>query len=102
MLKLGRLFRLTSLEPVIAAEITSGASPEALTQTLSALREIGSNRVELFAGLMDNPNDSVRREATSALAFSSDTKCVEILAARWAKLPGALDRNGYLLVLIAE
>ncbi len=90
VLKLGRLFRLTSLEPVIAAEIKLDASPEDLTQLLSALREIGSNRIELFASLMDHPNDAVRREATSALAFSLDTKSVDFLAARWAKLPGAI------------
>ncbi len=90
VLKLGRLFRLASLEPVIAAEIKPGARPEDLIQTLSALREIGSNRVELFAGLMDNPDDTVRREAISALAFSANIKCIDLLAARWAKLPGAL------------
>ena len=90
VLKLGRLFRLASLEPVIAAEIKAGARPEDLAQTLSALREIGSNRIELFAGLLDHQDDAVRREATSALAFSPDLKSVDLVAARWAKLPGAL------------
>ena len=90
VLKLVRLFRLASLEPVIAAEIKADARAEDLTRTLSALREIGSNRVDLFAGLLDHPDDAVRREATSALAFSSDIKSVDLLAARWAKLPGAL------------
>ena len=90
VLQLGRLFRLSSLEPVIAAEIKADARPEDLTRTLSALREIGSNRVELFAGLLDHPDDAVRREATSALAFSQDIKSVDLLATRWAKLPGAL------------
>jgi putative membrane-bound dehydrogenase-like protein len=90
VLKLVRLFRLASLEPVIAAEIKAGARPDDLVQTLSALREIESNRVDLFAGLLDHPDDAVRREATSALAFSSDIKSVDLLAARWAKLPGAV------------
>ncbi len=89
-LKLGRLFRLSSLEPIIAADIKDGARPEDLVQTLSALREIGSNRVELFAGLLDHANDAVRREAIGALAFSADPKTVEMLAGRWPKLPGAL------------
>ena len=90
VLKLGRLFRLVSLEPIIAAEIKDGARPADLVQTLSALREIGSNRIELFAGLLDHPDDAVRREAISALAFSADPKAVDMLAGRWAKLPGAL------------
>lgn len=90
VLKLGRLFRLSSLEPVIAAEIKEGASPEDLAQTLSALREIGSNRVELFAAQLDHANEAVRREAIGALAFAADPKAVEMLAARWAKFPGAL------------
>ncbi|OYV07300.1 MAG: hypothetical protein CFE26_01735 [Verrucomicrobiales bacterium VVV1] len=90
VLKLGRLFRLSSLEPIIAAEIKDGARPEDLVQTLSALREIGSNRVELFAGQLDHANDAVRREAIGALAFSADPKAVEMLAGRWPKLPGAL------------
>ncbi len=90
VLKLGRLFRLSSLEPVFAAELKDGALPEVLVQTLSALREIGSNRIDQFAGLLDHANDAVRREAIGALAFSADPKGVEVLAARWAKLPGAL------------
>jgi putative membrane-bound dehydrogenase-like protein len=90
VLKLARLFRLISLEPVIAAQIQSETKPEDLTQLLSALREIGSNRVGLFAELVDHPNDTVKREAINALAFSPDPKSVDLLSTRWAKLPGVL------------
>jgi putative membrane-bound dehydrogenase-like protein len=90
VLKLGRLFRLSSLEPVFAAELKEGARPEELVQTLSALREIGSNRIDQFAALLDHADEAVKREAIGALAFSADPKGVEVLAARWAKLPGAL------------
>ncbi len=90
VLQLARLLRLSSLEPAIAALIRADTPTAEVVQILSALREIGSNRIDLFATLLDHPDDAVRRDATAAMASAADLKCIELLSARWSRLPGAL------------
>jgi putative heme-binding domain-containing protein len=90
VLKLARLLRLSALEPAIAVFIQASTPAMDVVQILSALREIGSNRIDLFTSLLDHPDDAVRNEATAALAFSADLKCVDLLASRWTRFPGAL------------
>lgn len=90
VIKLARLLRLSSLEPAIAASIQTGTSATEVVQALSALREIGSNRIDLFSTLLDYPDDAIRTEATAVLASSADLKCIDLLSARWSRLPGAL------------
>ena len=90
VLKLARLMRLSSLEPKIAAWITAGSPAAEITPALSALREMNSNRVDLFVSLLDHADETVRSEATAALASAPDLKSIDLLAARWSSLPGAL------------
>ena len=90
VLKLARLLRLASLEPAIAGWIKDGTPAAEVVQALSALREIGSNRIDLFASLLDHADEAVRSEAIAALASSPDLKCIDLLQARWSRLPGAL------------
>jgi putative membrane-bound dehydrogenase-like protein len=90
ILKLARLMRLSSLEPKIAAWISAGTPAAEITPTLAALREMGSNRSDLFVSLLDHADETVRGEATAALASAPDLKSIDLLAARWSRLPGAL------------
>ncbi len=90
VLKLGRLFRLTALEGMIAADLKLEARSEDLIQALSALREMGSNRIDDFDRLLDHADAGVKREALGALAFSVNPKSVAMLSVRWSKLPAAL------------
>lgn len=90
VLKLTRLFRLRTLEPSIASRIKESVVASELAEVLSTLREIGSNRIELFTKFLDHPDDAVRREAIAAIASSSEIKSVELLVTRWDRLPGAL------------
>lgn len=90
VMRLVRLFRLSSLEPIIAAELKAAGRAEDLAQVLATLREISSNRTKEFASFLNHEDQNVRREAIAALAFASDPQVVAILAARWPQLPGAL------------
>lgn len=90
VLQLTRLLRLKELEPVIAGWLGTSQKPAEIAAILSALREIGSTRIEDFARLVDHADDSVRRAAVGALASAGDLKTVSLLAERWPRLPGAL------------
>lgn len=90
VLKLARLLRLPSLEPAIASWIQKDTPAPEIVQTLSALREIGSSRIDLFASLLNHADDAVRSEAIAAMAYSPDLNGIDLLESRWDRLPGAL------------
>jgi len=90
VLQVAKLFRLADLEPVIAGWAEQATTPADMTAALSTLREIGSGRIELFEKLVAHPDDSVRREALSALAAVNDPKVIPLIASLWEKLPGAM------------
>jgi putative membrane-bound dehydrogenase-like protein len=90
VIKLARLFRLSKLEEPIFKLIQDTTPVPELIELLTVLREIGSARVDLFEKYLDHPDESLRREATSALASCENPKAIELLNQRWDKLPAAL------------
>ena len=90
ILKLARLLRLSDLEPAISKWMDPERPAAELVNLLSALREMGSARVELFSAYLDHADEAVRREAIAALAFCSDVQSIERLSQRWENLPAAL------------
>ena len=99
VLKLATTHRLTALEPEVMATITAKRSKAAdQIEALKALREIGSNRVDLFfklasaAGGDAKQNEELRREAVTALAGAKNEQVVPMLAQLWPSLVPAVRR----------
>ncbi|MGC4013587.1 MAG: DUF1080 domain-containing protein [Luteolibacter sp.] len=90
VLQLARLLRLKELEPDVAAWLNTEKSPAGLVATLSALREMGSTRIDLFAGFLDHADEAVRRAAVGAISGGDDPKAVTLLSEKWSGFPGAL------------
>ncbi|BCU78639.1 PVC-type heme-binding CxxCH protein [Luteolibacter sp. LG18] len=90
VLQLARLLRLKDLEPEIATWLGPDKSVPELLAILSALREMGSTRIEAFVGYLDHADEAVRRAAVGAIAGGDDPKAVALLAEKWSGLPGAL------------
>ncbi|MDB6077533.1 MAG: hypothetical protein JWO82_1280 [Akkermansiaceae bacterium] len=90
VLEVARRFRLSALEPVVAAWAEHAATPVEAASALSALREMKSGRLDLFEKLLASPDEAVRREALTALAAVPDPRVVARIVARWDALPGAM------------
>jgi putative heme-binding domain-containing protein len=90
ILKLARLLRLSSLEPAIAGWMKDETPAGEVVEILSTLREIDSERIELFVGYLRHPDQAVRREAMAALAFCDDLASLDFLSDVWVGLPAAM------------
>ncbi|MCE9609196.1 MAG: HEAT repeat domain-containing protein [Chthoniobacter sp.] len=97
-LRLATEFRLTALEPDLAALLTAATPADRQLTALRALREMGSTQADLFAKLAKESKDAaIRDEAINALATSKSEAAGKLLLAMWRDLTpvqrrGALDR----------
>ncbi len=81
--KLATAFKLNALEPVVAARLEKAAEAET-TPLLQALRELGSQRVEIFEKFAASANPTIQSEALRGLAVVPQK-----LLALWGKLNAA-------------
>ncbi len=93
LIELATGFRLRELEPeVIAYTTKAGQTPERQLAGLRALREFGSDRIELFQRLTldGKPGEPLQREAVAALASARNERAVPLLVEIWPVLPVSL------------
>ncbi len=97
VVRLARVHRLVDLEPqVVNFAGRADLSPADLLEAVNALREVGSERLDLFEDLATRPTsdpaitEEVHRAAVSGLASARSSGVVPALAALWPQLPRAL------------
>ncbi|MBN8249322.1 MAG: c-type cytochrome, partial [Verrucomicrobia bacterium] len=93
LVRLAAGFRLRGLEPeLIAIALRPGASAEAQATALRALRESGSTRLDVLRTFALSSDETVRREAITAMAGVRGDEAVPALLEVWSTLPPALRR----------
>jgi len=88
---MARRFRISTLgDEVRAWAFADSRKPQELAVGLATLREIHVLKAEDCEMLMDHANADVSREAVTGFASLPGAEIVDVLAKRWASMPGAL------------
>jgi putative membrane-bound dehydrogenase-like protein len=82
-MKLAAAFKLSAMEPMVAAQLEKAKEAE-IPALLQALRELGSQRTDVYEKFAASGNPAVQNEALRGLAFAPSK-----LLALWGKLNAA-------------
>ncbi len=88
VMRLASKFRLMALEEPIAKWIGERDDPSFSMAGLTALKEMGSQRIEIFEKLAASPDADIARSATAAIAAIDDPAMVGRFASEWDGMAG--------------